>query len=324
VKEVQDHFFKLAKEEGYRARSAYKLTEIDDRFRVLRAGARVLDLGACPGSWTQVAARRVGERGIVVGIDLKPIDRRGLGRHVHVMQGDIHALVREDLPPEMEGRLFDSVISDMGPDTSGVPMADSARSVQLCHAMLDRLPFLLRTGGHAVMKVYEGAEYPAMLRRAQAMFDEARGFKPKASRAESVEMFVVCRGYRGPAKEAAVERDPMLPKRPPSSGWAPAGPRTDLGTRARPRSRHARAGSWAVSTASRRPASSTFSRELNALIRKNPSPQRPKPAPGVTTSCSRVSRRSKASQLPRPRGHCTHTYGAWSPPQVRRPRSTQA
>jgi 23S rRNA U2552 (ribose-2'-O)-methylase RlmE/FtsJ len=98
-------------------------------------------------------------------------------------------------------------------------MADSARSVQLCHAMLDRLPFLLRTGGHAVMKVYEGAEYPAMLRRAQAMFDEARGFKPKASRAESVEMFVVCRGYRGPAKEAAVERDPMLPKRPPSAGW---------------------------------------------------------------------------------------------------------
>ena len=222
MKEVQDHFFKLAKEEGYRARSAYKLTEIDDRFRVLRAGARVLDLGACPGSWTQVAARRVGERGIVVGIDLKPIDGRGLGRHVHVMQGDVHALVREDLPPEMEGRLFDSVISDMGPDTSGVPMADSARSVQLCHAMLDRLPFLLRTGGHAVMKVYEGADYPAMLRRAQGMFDEARGFKPKASRAESVEMFVVCRGYRGPAKEAAGERDPSLPKRPPSAGWGKA------------------------------------------------------------------------------------------------------
>ena len=219
MKEVQDHFFKLAKEEGYRARSAYKLTEIDDRFRVLKPGARVLDLGACPGSWTQVAARRVGERGIVVGIDLKPIDRRGLGRNVHVMQGDVHALVREDLPPEMEGRLFDAVISDMGPDTSGVPMADSARSVQLCHAMLDRLPFLLRTGGHAVMKVYEGGDYPAMLKRSQSMFDEARGFKPKASRAESVEMFVVCRGYRGPVSEERGERDPMLPKRPPSAGW---------------------------------------------------------------------------------------------------------
>ncbi|MFM9181611.1 MAG: SAM-dependent methyltransferase [Phycisphaerales bacterium] len=219
MKDVQDHFFRLAKEEGYRARSAYKLTEIDDRFRILRPGACVLDLGACPGSWMQVAARRVGDRGVVVGIDLKPIDRRGLGPNVHPMQGDVHALVREDLPPAMEGRLFDAVISDMGPDTSGVPMADSARSVQLCHAMLDRLPFLLRTGGHAVMKVYEGADYPAMLRRAQGLFDEARGFKPKASRAESVEMFVVCRGYRGPAREAGAARDPSLPKGKPSAGW---------------------------------------------------------------------------------------------------------
>ena len=75
MKEVQDHFFKLAKEEGYRARSAYKLTEIDDRFRLLRPGARVLDLGACPGSWMQVAARRVGERGLVVGIDLSHAGR---------------------------------------------------------------------------------------------------------------------------------------------------------------------------------------------------------------------------------------------------------
>ncbi len=219
MKEVQDHYFKLAKEEGYRARSAYKLLEIDERFRILRPGSRVLDLGACPGSWTQVAARRVGERGTVVGIDLKPIDRRGLGPNVHVMQGDVHALVREDLPEAMQGRLFDAVVSDMGPDTSGVPMADSARSVQLCHAMLDRLPFLLRTGGNAAMKVYEGADYPELLRRAQAMFDEARGFKPKASRAESVEMFIVCRGYRGPAKDTEPVRDPSLPKGKPSAGW---------------------------------------------------------------------------------------------------------
>jgi 23S rRNA (uridine2552-2'-O)-methyltransferase len=219
VKEVQDHFFRLAKEEGYRARSAYKLTEIDDRFRLMRAGSRVLDLGACPGSWTQVAARRVGDRGLVVGIDLKPIDRRGLPGNAVTMQGDINELTRESLPERMEGRLFDAVISDIGPDTSGVPMADSARSVQLCHAILDRLPFLLRTGGHAAMKVYEGADYPALLARAKGMFDEARGFKPKASRAESVEMFVVCRGYRGPREEAAPERDPSLPARAPSKGW---------------------------------------------------------------------------------------------------------
>ena len=219
MKDVQDHFFRLAKEEGYRARSAYKLLEIDDRFRILRPGARVLDLGACPGSWMQVASRRVGDRGLVVGIDLKPIERRGLAGNAVPMQGDVNELTREGLPPAMEGRLFDAVVSDMGPDTSGVPMADSARSVQLCHAMLDRLPFLLRTGGHAAMKVYEGADYPALLKRAQGMFDEARGFKPKASRAESVEMFVVCRGYRGPREDRPAPPDPSLPQRPPSKGW---------------------------------------------------------------------------------------------------------
>ena len=224
MKEVQDHFFRLAKEEGYRARSAYKLTEIDDRFKLMRAGSRVLDLGACPGSWTQVVSRRIGDRGLVVGIDLKPIDRRGLGGNTVTMQGDINELTRESLPERMEGRLFDAVISDMGPDTSGVPMADSAKSVQLCHAILDRLPFLLRTGGHATMKVYEGADYPALLARSKAMFDEARGFKPKASRAESVEMFVVCRGYRGPRAEEAPPRDPSLPTRAPSAGWGMPAP----------------------------------------------------------------------------------------------------
>jgi 23S rRNA (uridine2552-2'-O)-methyltransferase len=222
VKEVQDHFFKLAKEEGYRARSAYKLTEIDDRFRLLKPGSRVLDLGACPGSWTQVASRRVGDRGLVVGIDLKPIEKRGFGGNVIVMQGDVNELTRESLPPRMEGKLFDAVISDMGPDTSGVPMSDSARSVQLCHAMLDRLPFLLRTGGHATMKVYEGAEYPALLARTKTLFDEARGYKPKASRAESVEMFIVCTGYRGNDGRVPTAADAMLPKRKPSQGWGRA------------------------------------------------------------------------------------------------------
>jgi 23S rRNA (uridine2552-2'-O)-methyltransferase len=217
VKEVQDHFFKLAKEEGYRARSAYKLTEIDDRFRLLKPGSRVLDLGACPGSWTQVASRRVGDRGLVVGIDLKPIEKRGFGGNVIVMQGDVNELTRESLPPRMEGKLFDAVISDMGPDTSGVPMSDSARSVQLCHAMLDRLPFLLRTGGHATMKVYEGAEYPALLARTKTLFDEARGYKPKASRAESVEIFIWGKGWKGPPRNG--DGTPTRTRPQPGAGW---------------------------------------------------------------------------------------------------------
>lgn len=222
MKEVQDHYFRLAKQEGYRARSAYKLLELQERFRLLKPGWRVLDCGACPGSWLQVAAKIVGQTGLVVGVDLKRIEPRGLAGHVHLMEGDLRDLTVQDLPNVARGRFFDAVISDMGPDTSGVPSADSARSVHLCEDLLRKLPTLLKPGGHCVMKVYEGGEYPALLQRAKRMFDEARGFKPKASREESVEMFLVCRGFRGVPFEEAVADDPRLAKGRPSAGWGGA------------------------------------------------------------------------------------------------------
>lgn len=189
MKEIQDHFFRLAKERGYRARSAFKLLEMDERFRLFRPGLRVLDVGAAPGSWTQVAAAAIGPRGRVIAVDLKPIDPRGLPPNVE--------LLCEDLTRIEPGRLgdppFDLVLSDMAPDTTGVPSGDSAVSVRLCNELLDRAESWLRPAGSLVMKVFEGAEYPALLRRAQRLFETAKGFKPKSSRAESVEMFVVCR-----------------------------------------------------------------------------------------------------------------------------------
>lgn len=215
MKEVQDQFFRRAKEEGYRARSAYKLIEIDERKKLLRSGQRVLDVGAAPGSWTQVAAARVGPKGLVVSVDLKAIDPRGLPKNVHLLQADLNNLDAASFVGLLgEGRLFDVVISDMGPDTSGDPSGDSARSCHLCNALLDRLPHWLRRGGDCTMKVYEGGEYPALLQRAHSLFEEARGFKPKSSRAESVEMFIVCKGYRGPAPE---DTRAVAPSR--SRGW---------------------------------------------------------------------------------------------------------
>ncbi len=219
MKEVQDHFFRLAKEEGYRARSAYKLLEIQEKFRLIKAGSRVLDCGAAPGSWLQVAAKLVGQHGLVVGVDLKSIDPRGFPSHVILMEGDLRDLTVDDLPARLKGRPFDCVISDMGPDTSGVPSADSSRSVHLCNSLLDKAPVLLRIGGQCVMKVYEGGEYPALLKRCKALFDDARGFKPKASREESVEMFLVCRAYKGAPAERSPPIDPSLPQRKPSAGW---------------------------------------------------------------------------------------------------------
>lgn len=205
MKEIQDHYFRLAKERGYRARSAFKLLEIDERFKLLRPGQRILDVGAAPGSWTQVAATAVGARGRVVAIDLKEIDPRGLPANVERICADLN-----DLDPDQwfgtadAGRPpFDLVLSDMAPDTTGVPSADSAVSVRLCHALLDRAERWLRPGGALVMKVYEGGDYPELLRRAQKMFDAVKGFKPKSSRAESVEMFVVCKGKRAISPRAA-------------------------------------------------------------------------------------------------------------------------
>lgn len=213
MKEVQDHWFRRAKEEGYRARSAFKLLELHERFGLIRAGCRVLDVGAAPGSWTQVAANLVGPRGHVEGFDLKPIDPRGLPPHVRVQQADMREVTLEALG----GAPFDAVISDMAPDTSGVPMADAAISCRLCHTLLDRCPAWLRPGGNLVMKVFEGADFPELLQRAQRLFADARASKPKSSRAESVEIFVVSKGYRGPGAEPAPQAARTRPA--PGAGW---------------------------------------------------------------------------------------------------------
>ncbi|MEX2217230.1 MAG: RlmE family RNA methyltransferase [Phycisphaerales bacterium] len=193
-RQLHDAYFKRAKEEGYRARSAYKLKEIDERKRLLRPGARILDLGCAPGAWLQVAAEAVGPRGVVVGIDLQPVEG-GLPAQVRTILGDITTTDAATLTG-LAGGLFDVVLSDMAPSTSG--HGDHFLSVRLCRRVLELLPGLLRPGGHLAMKVFEGEEYPALLRESQALFREAKGFKPRASREVSPEMYIVGTGYRPP------------------------------------------------------------------------------------------------------------------------------
>jgi 23S rRNA (uridine2552-2'-O)-methyltransferase len=228
MREVQDHFFRRAKEEGYLSRAAFKLIEIDDRRHVLRKGDRVLDVGSAPGSWLQVAAWRVGERGVVIGLDLVPVKQRIAG-NVGALQSDFTTIAPEQLllaATELGGgrRLFDVILSDMAPNTSGDPQGDHFRSARLCEALLDRAPALLRPGGNLVMKVFEGAAYADLLKRTESLFQSARGFKPKASRRESAEMYIVAHGWRG--DEAVAQDDPptdvgvLAPKRrAPGSGW---------------------------------------------------------------------------------------------------------
>lgn len=194
---LHDEFFLRAKAEGYLARSAYKLQEINDRFKLIRHGSRVLDLGCAPGAWIQVALEQCGVSGFVVGIDLKEI-REDFGPRARVLQGDIYKTPSEaftSLPDEKRGGLFDVVMSDMAPDTTG--HGDHFMSVRLCRRVLELLPTMLKPGGSMTMKVFEGAEYPDLLRECAAVFASSRGFKPKASRDVSVEMYVVSKGYRG-------------------------------------------------------------------------------------------------------------------------------
>jgi 23S rRNA (uridine2552-2'-O)-methyltransferase len=199
---LHDRYFKQAKADGYVARSAYKLLEIDERFRLLRPGLRVLDLGCAPGSWLQVALERVGPKGRVVGIDLKEVDHR-LVPGAHTLVGDLTAAtpesLREPLRTEADGAdapLYDLVLSDMAPNTSG--HGDHFLSVRLCEAILDRLPGVLRPGGALAMKVFDGEAFQALVGRSKSRFREVKQFKPKACRDVSRELYVVARGYLGP------------------------------------------------------------------------------------------------------------------------------
>lgn len=196
---LHDQYFKQAKAEGYLARSAYKLLEIQERKKIMRRGDRVLDLGCVPGSWLQVASEIVGTKGIVVGVDLKEV-RDAIAPNVHTLVGDMNELDTNDLLGE-SGLTFDVVLSDMAPNTTGA--GDGVRSVRLCERVLDVLPDLLRTKGNLVMKVLEGETYPELLARTKSLFKDARGFKPKASRDASREIFVIATGYQPKAAQAS-------------------------------------------------------------------------------------------------------------------------
>jgi 23S rRNA (uridine2552-2'-O)-methyltransferase len=186
----RDRFFRKAKAEGLRARSAYKLQEIQQRWRLLRPGARVLDLGAAPGGWLQIAAREVGAHGFVLGIDLEPVPR---------VPGPIETWVADALAPGLVERLhseghasFDAVLSDLAPRTSGVREADEARSLELAERALSLALQVLEPAGVFVVKVFMGGGFEAFLRACKASFSTVRVARPEPSVARrSREVYVV-------------------------------------------------------------------------------------------------------------------------------------
>ena len=193
-RKLHDRYFKQAKAEGYVARSAYKLLEINEKFRIVRVGDRVLDLGCAPGSWMQVAAKTVGGRGLVVGVDLQAVGPN-VAPGARTVQGDIFKVEPATLL-ELSGSLFNVVLSDMAPATTG--HGDDFLSVRLCRRVIDILPPLLTPGGSLAMKVLEGEEFPELVREVRALFARVKGFKPDSSRDVSREMFIVAGDYRPP------------------------------------------------------------------------------------------------------------------------------
>ena len=209
-RELHDHYFREAKRNGYRSRAAYKLIEIDEKRHILKKGDLVLDLGAAPGSWLQVVSQRIGPDGKVIGVDLSAIDG-ALPENVVILQDDVTTLTQSSFADET---VFDVILSDMAPNTTGNKTIDHHGSVRLCHTALDLATTMLKTGGNLVMKVLEGEAYPELLNRASDSFDTAKGYKPKASRSISSEMFIVCLGRREDMAQPVQIAPP-----PPSSGW---------------------------------------------------------------------------------------------------------
>jgi 23S rRNA (uridine2552-2'-O)-methyltransferase len=189
-----DPYFKKAKKDGYRARSAYKLTQIQEKFHVIHRGDVVVDLGAAPGSWSQVATKLVGSQGRVVALDLQAMDPIP---GVDLIQGDmLDPDVRAQIKAWADGRA-DVVLSDAAPSTTGIKLRDHVRSVELARTAFELARSLLASQGSMVLKVFEGEDFPKLLREVKQAFRRVQGHKPSATRDESWEMFIVARGYKG-------------------------------------------------------------------------------------------------------------------------------
>lgn len=196
-RQLNDPYVARAKREGYRSRAAYKLMEIDDKHRFLKPGARVIDLGAAPGGWSQIAAKRVGAsegKGKVVGIDLLQMDAVP---GVDFIQLDFLDPSAPDILKEKLGGLADVVLSDMAANTTGHRKTDHLRIVALVEAAAEFAVEVLAPGGIFLAKVIQGGTESELLAALKKNFASVKHVKPSASRADSAELYVLATGFRG-------------------------------------------------------------------------------------------------------------------------------
>jgi 23S rRNA (uridine2552-2'-O)-methyltransferase len=183
---VTDHYVKAARKQGYRSRAAFKLLELDKKETILRSGQTVVDLGAAPGGWSQVAAEKVRPGGRVIAIDLLDIAPIS---GVSVLKGDLRQISINERA--------DVVLSDISPNLSGIPNVDQARWLELAQAAVELSRKVLKPDGVFVVKAFHGEAFEALLERLAAVFVKVKVVKPPASRGESAETYVVARRVRG-------------------------------------------------------------------------------------------------------------------------------
>lgn len=201
-RQLNDPYVARAKREGYRSRAAFKLLEIDEKYHILKPGQRVVDLGAAPGGWSQIAARKVGPKGRVVGIDLLPIDPMP---GVEFIELDF---LDESAPGrlvEMLGGPADIVMSDMAANTTGHKKTDHLRIMGLAEAAIYFAREILAPGGVFIAKVFQGGTESQLLADLKRDFAVVRHVKPSASRSDSAELYVMATGFRGAADPSPSE-----------------------------------------------------------------------------------------------------------------------
>lgn len=205
----KDFYFKKAKEKNYAARSVFKIEEIDEKFKLFKQGYKVLDLGAAPGSWSQFASEKVGPSGRVLGIDLQPI--RITLQNAFFITADLRDLNLETViqetgitPP------FDLVISDMAPKTTGIRITDQTRSLELCMLALEIARKYLRPRGHFVAKLFHSGDFEEFRDELRKSFSRVEVLRPKSTRRESKEIFLIGIQFKG-EKTIAAGNDPEAP-----------------------------------------------------------------------------------------------------------------
>ena len=193
---VNDPYVQRSKKDGYRSRSAYKLTEIDDRDKLLKGGQVVVDLGAAPGGWSQVAAKRVGASGKVVAIDLLAMDPVSGVTFLQADFGTRKGLAAVETA--LEGRQVDVVLSDMAPNFTGISVSDQAKTLELAEVARDFALLHLQPQGAFLVKIFQGVGYDEYLKSLRSKFLKVVVRKPDASRDESAEQYMLARGLRTP------------------------------------------------------------------------------------------------------------------------------